>query len=121
MDQKRGLIIYDFDDVIANSEVLANAELAEIVTELGVATTLEEAYRLYMGKRFADVIPAIEASVGNPCPMDLPPPIRRSRWRGSGGTCAPFVGAREHISAFPTLRSESLGRDRPTGCLYAWS
>src|SRR5262245_14418265 len=43
------LIIYDFDGVIADSEVLANAVLAQFVTELGVHTTLEGFYRLYMG------------------------------------------------------------------------
>ena len=36
------LIVYDFDGVIAESEVLANSVLAEIVTELGVPTTLQE-------------------------------------------------------------------------------
>ena len=46
------LLIYDFDGVIADSEVVANAVLAEMVTALGVPTTLEDAYRLYMGKRF---------------------------------------------------------------------
>jgi len=42
MQESRGLIIYDFDGVIADSELLANAELADIVTELGVPTTLED-------------------------------------------------------------------------------
>ena len=32
-------IIFDFDGVIADSEVLANTVLAEFVTELGVPTT----------------------------------------------------------------------------------
>src|SRR6185436_20727373 len=68
MEQKRGVIIYDFDGVIADSEVLANAELADIVTELGIPTTLEDSYRLYMGKRFADVIAAIETSAGTSLP-----------------------------------------------------
>ena len=36
------LLIYDFDGVIADSEVVANAVLAEMVTELGVPTTLQE-------------------------------------------------------------------------------
>jgi len=35
-------IIFDFDGVIADSEVLANAVLAEFVTELGVPTTVED-------------------------------------------------------------------------------
>jgi hypothetical protein len=58
--QGRGLIIYDFDGVIADSEVLANAVLAEIVTELGAPTTLEDSYNRYMGKRSADVVAAVE-------------------------------------------------------------
>ena len=58
------LIVYDFDGVIAESEVLANSVLAEIVTELGVPTTLQDSYRLYMGKRFEEVISAVEASMG---------------------------------------------------------
>ncbi|MBV8922203.1 HAD hydrolase-like protein, partial [Bradyrhizobium sp.] len=37
-------IIFDFDGVIADSEVLSNTVLAEVVTELGVPTTLEDAY-----------------------------------------------------------------------------
>jgi beta-phosphoglucomutase-like phosphatase (HAD superfamily) len=48
-------IIFDFDGVIADSEVLANAVLAEFVTELGVPTTVEDSYRDYMGKRFHEV------------------------------------------------------------------
>jgi beta-phosphoglucomutase-like phosphatase (HAD superfamily) len=38
-DKDEGSSIYDFDGVIADSEVLANAVLAEIVTELGRPTT----------------------------------------------------------------------------------
>jgi beta-phosphoglucomutase-like phosphatase (HAD superfamily) len=62
------LIVYDFDGVIAESEVLANSVLAEIVTELGVPTTLQDSYRLYMGKRFVDVISAVQTRVGRALP-----------------------------------------------------
>ena len=56
------LIIYDFDGVVADSEVLANAVLAEFVTALGVPTSLQDSYRLYMGKRFVHVIGAVGES-----------------------------------------------------------
>ena len=55
-----GAIIFDFDGVIADSEVLANTVLAEFVTELGVPTTVEDSYRDYMGKRLHEVVAAIE-------------------------------------------------------------
>ncbi|UGX91353.1 hypothetical protein G6321_00037150 [Bradyrhizobium barranii subsp. barranii] len=41
-------LIFDFDGVVADSEVLANTVLAEIVTELGVPTTVEDSYRAYL-------------------------------------------------------------------------
>ena len=36
------LIVFDFDGVIADSEILANTVLAEFITELGVPTTVED-------------------------------------------------------------------------------
>ena len=38
-------IIFDFDGVLADSEVLSKSVIAEIVTELGVPTTVDDAYR----------------------------------------------------------------------------
>ena len=39
------LIVFDFDGVIADSEMLANTVLAEIATELGTPMTLDAAMR----------------------------------------------------------------------------
>jgi HAD superfamily hydrolase (TIGR01509 family) len=120
MEKKTGLIIYDFDGVIADSEVLANAELADIVTELGVPTTLQDSYRLYMGKRFADVIAVIEASVGNCLPSGFADSYQArtlSRFRRELRT---VPGAREHIAAFPRAGrciASSSSPDRLALCL----
>jgi beta-phosphoglucomutase-like phosphatase (HAD superfamily) len=46
-----GALIFDFDGVIADSEALANAVLAETVSALGRQTSLDEALTRYMGKR----------------------------------------------------------------------
>jgi HAD superfamily hydrolase (TIGR01509 family) len=120
MEQKRGLIIYDFDGVIADSEVLANAELADIVSELGVPTTLEDAYRLYMGKRFVDVIKAIEMSVGQPLPEGFTASYQaRTLARFKRELCA-VNGAHEHIAAFPNTErciASSSSPDRLALCL----
>ncbi|MGI9379962.1 MAG: HAD hydrolase-like protein, partial [Methyloligellaceae bacterium] len=58
------LLIFDFDGVLADSEVLANIVLAAWVTELGLPTTLEESYERYMGKRAPEVIAAVENELG---------------------------------------------------------
>jgi len=57
-------IIYDFDGVIADSEVLANLVLAEAVSSLGLPTTLQQSFDRYMGKRSAEIVTAIEESLG---------------------------------------------------------
>jgi beta-phosphoglucomutase-like phosphatase (HAD superfamily) len=114
------LIIYDFDGVIAESEVLANTVLAEIITELGVHTTLEDSYRLYMGKRFADVIAAVEATVGQTLPSGFPAEFQaRTLARFRKELC--FVeGARAHIDSFayvPRCIASSSSPDRLAVCL----
>ena len=80
-------LIFDFDGVIADSEVLANCVLAEIVTALGVATTLEDAYRLFMGKRFPDVIAAIQTAVGRNYRRPSRPTTSHERWLVSAKSC----------------------------------
>ena len=65
------LIIFDFDGVIADSEALSNAALAEAVTDLGVPTSLEDSYRLYMGTRSSDIIAKVEAQTGLTVPPDF--------------------------------------------------
>lgn len=119
-DPGRGLIIYDFDGVIADSEVLANAVLAEIVSELGRPTTLQDSYHLYMGKRFTEVVAAVEAAVGAPLPDGFAEDYQaRTLERFRRDLCT-VVGAREHILAFPdTLKciASSSSPDRLALCL----
>ena len=62
------LIIFDFDGVVADSELAANRMLAEGLSRIGLATTTEQAIRLYMGRRWADCQPEMEARHGRPLP-----------------------------------------------------
>jgi HAD superfamily hydrolase (TIGR01549 family) len=56
-------LTFDFDGVIADSEALANTVLAEAVSALGLPTTLDDALTRYMGKRWQDMIAAIENGI----------------------------------------------------------
>lgn len=114
------LIIYDFDGVIADSEVLANTVLAEIVTELGVPTTLENSYRLYMGKRFVDVIAAVESSVGRPLPSSFASDYQARTLERFRRDLRFVDGARDYIDAFahlPRCIASSSSPDRLALCL----
>ena len=64
-----GLLIFDFDGVVADSEMLANTLLADsITTHLGKSTSLDDSIRLFMGKRWEDCRRAIVEWVGAPLP-----------------------------------------------------
>ena len=64
-------IIFDFDGVIVDSEVLANRALAEILTELGLPTTTEEAIERYIGFRMRDCIEEVERRYACKLPDDF--------------------------------------------------
>lgn len=64
-------IVFDFDGVIADSEVVANGVLAEALTGLGWPTTTQEAVDRYIGLHWADTAAAIEARIGRPLPPDF--------------------------------------------------
>ncbi len=114
------LIIFDFDGVIAESEVVANTVLAELVTELGVPTSVEDSYRLYMGKRFADVIAAVQASVGRALPSDFPAHYQARTLERLRKELRLVEGVRDYIDTFArTLRciASSSSPDRLALCL----
>ena len=62
------LIIFDYDGVIADSEILNNAVMAELLSEIGLPTTLDDALATYLGKRWLDCEPIISERLGAPCP-----------------------------------------------------
>jgi HAD superfamily hydrolase (TIGR01509 family) len=57
-------IIFDFDGVIVDSEVVANAALAEVLSRAGCPTGGDEAVALYSGLRWSDCHRRIEKVTG---------------------------------------------------------
>jgi HAD superfamily hydrolase (TIGR01509 family) len=114
------LLIFDFDGVIADSEVLANQTLAEIVTELGVPTTLSDAYDRYMGKRLPEVIEAIEGSIGRQLPADFPDFFQSRTLNKFREELQAVSGVYEYLRAFehiPRCIASSSSQDRLWLCL----
>jgi HAD superfamily hydrolase (TIGR01509 family) len=96
-------IIFDFDGVLADSEVLSNAVLAEIVSEFGVPTSLDDAYRTYMGKRLGEVIEAIERVIGRKLPDDFADHYQQRTFAAFRVGLKPVTGAREFLEAWRHL------------------
>jgi HAD superfamily hydrolase (TIGR01509 family) len=114
------LIIFDFDGVLADSELLANAVLAEAISELGVPTSTEDSLLRYMGKRFPDVIAAVEHAVGRPLPPDFPTTFQHRTLARFKKDLRLVAGARAYIDAFPDIPrciASSSSPDRLAFCL----
>ena len=63
-----GLVIFDCDGVLVDSEVVANRVAAEEVTALGWPMTTAESVAWFMGLRLSDMPPIIERRLGRPVP-----------------------------------------------------
>lgn len=61
-------IIFDFDGVIVDSEIVSNTALAETLTRLGSPTSVEDALERYCGKRWTDCTELIEEQLGRKLP-----------------------------------------------------
>lgn len=64
-------IIFDFDGVIADSEVPANRALAHSLTAIGLPTTFEDSLRDYYGHNWQETQRRIEARLGRALPDDF--------------------------------------------------
>jgi HAD superfamily hydrolase (TIGR01509 family) len=65
------LVIFDNDGVLVDSERLANGILADLLTEAGLAYTLDEAVHEFMGGTLARVRTSVEPRLGRALPADF--------------------------------------------------
>lgn len=65
------LVIFDFDGVVVDSEVIAAAVEAELLADAGVAVTPEEIMARYAGLTFKDILLAVEREHGAPLSASL--------------------------------------------------
>ena len=64
-------VIFDCDGVLVDTELVANRVLAELVSEIGVPTTVESAMSIYMGRSWASCVEILERKLGRPPPEDF--------------------------------------------------
>ena len=59
-----GMVIFDCDGVLIDSEALCDRVVAASITEQGWAITPEECHRRFLGLSFYDMVPLIESQTG---------------------------------------------------------
>ena len=65
------LLIFDCDGVLVDSEHLACAALADLMTELGHSMTAEDAMLTFAGRSLKDVLARAEELLSRPIPKDM--------------------------------------------------
>lgn len=98
------LLIYDCDGVLVDSEPLACAALAELMTSLGRTMTAAEAMRLFGGRRLTDVLQLAERMLGHPIPHDVGAAAARHLLVRFRRELKPVAGVAEAVSALPYRR-----------------
>lgn len=62
------LVIFDCDGVLVDSEPISNRVLAQALSEIGLATSVESSMRDYMGRSWTACVEIFEARLGRPLP-----------------------------------------------------
>lgn len=108
------LIIFDFDGVVADSEVLANDLLAGFLTKLGRPTTIEDSMHLFMGRRYEDTKLRAAEWLGAPLPATFDDdhqawsrPAMRSQVGPVAGVAEFLDGTRAHKRCIASSSSHS--------------
>ena len=90
-------IIFDFDGVIADSEVPANRALAESLTIIGLPTSFEDSLRDYYGHNWQETQRRIEAKLGGPLPDNFRSMHRRNAREHFSKGFTPVIGASDFL------------------------
>ena len=114
------LIVFDFDGVVADSEILANTVLADLVTELGRPMTVEESMQIFMGKRAEEVIASAVALTDRMPAAQFTAELRRRVLARFRSDLREIPGVRDYLAAFPQMKrciASSSSPERLAACL----
>lgn len=112
-------IIFDFDGVLLESEFEGNRDLAELLTDLGHRTSLEEALDHYVGLSGPQFIQAIERRIGAPLPPEFHERRKQQNIRALRDGVDAVVGAVEFVRALPPLLPKAIASSSTTRWIRA--
>jgi HAD superfamily hydrolase (TIGR01509 family) len=105
------LLIFDCDGVLVDSEHLACAALAEVMTTLGHSMTPDEAMRAFAGRSLKDVLARAERLLSRPIPKDLGEQAAVQLMARFRRELQAVAGVKEAIAALPYRRCVASSSD----------
>jgi HAD superfamily hydrolase (TIGR01509 family) len=113
------LLIYDCDGVLVDSEPIASAAMAELMTGLGHKMTAADAVRAFGGRSRDDVLRRAEQMLGRPIPDDAGAAAGRALMARFRRELKPVPGAAAAVAAlpFPRCVASSSTPERIALCL----
>jgi HAD superfamily hydrolase (TIGR01509 family) len=95
------LLIFDCDGVLVDSEAVALAILAKMLTELGRPISFAECRLRFMGKSTSDVLTEVEEMLGKPVPSEVGARMKALLFERLRRDLQPVKGVREAIARLP--------------------
>lgn len=92
------MVIFDCDGVLVDSETISNDVLARMLSEEGLASTLEQARRDYQGLLLGEIVARAETKLGRPLPDGWVARYERRRAEVFGRDLRAVPGARELVA-----------------------
>ena len=105
------LLIFDCDGVLVDSEHLACASLAEVMTTLGHSMTADEAMLAFAGRSLKDVLARAERLLSRPIPEDLGEQAAVQLMARFRRELQAVAGVKEAIAALPYRRCVASSSD----------
>ena len=105
------LLIFDCDGVLVDSEHLACASLAEVMTTLGHSMTADEAMLAFAGRSLKDVLARAERLLSRPIPKDLGEQAAVQLMARFRRELQAVAGVKEAIAALPYRRCVASSSD----------
>ena len=105
------LLIFDCDGVLVDSEHLACAALAELMTTLGHSMTADEAMLAFAGRSLKDVLARAERLLSRPIPEDLGEQAAVQLMARFRRELQAVAGVKEAIAALPYRRCVASSSD----------
>lgn len=102
--QAWGLVIFDCDGVLVDSEPIASRVLAQVVSEQCFPLTAQQAIERFTGLSLATVLSSIEAQWGRSLPLDFRERLRERDYAAFRAELKPIEGTAEVLERLSVAR-----------------